>query len=105
MWPSGGAHVVDVRDVARVHAATLTPGAGPRRYLVPGHYVDSHTMFATLRALTGRRLSHIVLPAKMILPVAWAASWPKGLSRSTALRVRGAPCSPATPAIAAIRAS
>lgn len=74
MWPSGGAHLVDVRDVARVHAAALSPGAGPRRYLVPGHFVDGRTMFAKLSAVTGRRLSRVVVPAAMLLPFAWAAS-------------------------------
>jgi dihydroflavonol-4-reductase len=74
MWPSGGAHMVDVRDVAQVHAAALTAGGGPRRYLVPGHFVDGRTMFATLGALTGRRLSHTIIPASMMLPFAWAAS-------------------------------
>jgi nucleoside-diphosphate-sugar epimerase len=74
MWPTGGIHVVDVRDVARVHAAVMKPGAGPRRYLVPGHFVDGRTMFTTLHAVTGRRLPHVVMPATMMLPVAWAAS-------------------------------
>jgi hypothetical protein len=31
-------------------------------------------MFATLHAVTGRRLPHIVLPAAMMLPIARAAS-------------------------------
>lgn len=74
MWPTGGMHTVDVRDTARVLAAALAPGAGPRRYLVPGHFVDGRTTFTTLRAVTGRRLPHVVMPGAMILPVAWAAS-------------------------------
>jgi dihydroflavonol-4-reductase len=74
MWPSGGFHTVDVRDVAQVHAAVLTARRGPRRYLVPGQFVDGRTMFATLGALTGRRLSPVIVPAAMILPLAWAAS-------------------------------
>ncbi len=74
VWPRGGAHMVDVRDVARVHAAALTPGAGPRRYLVPGHFVDGRTMFTELRAVTGRRLPHMVVPATMMLPFVWAAT-------------------------------
>jgi nucleoside-diphosphate-sugar epimerase len=74
MWPSGGYHCVDVRDVARLHAAVLRPGTGPRRYLVPGHFLDGGTLFATLREVTGRRLPHVVLPAASMLPFAWAAS-------------------------------
>jgi dihydroflavonol-4-reductase len=74
VWPSGGYHTVDVRDVARVHAAVLTRGAGPRRYLVPGTYVDGRTVYATLRALTGRRLPLLVVPASSMLPLTWTAS-------------------------------
>ncbi|MGA5304084.1 NAD-dependent epimerase/dehydratase family protein [Nucisporomicrobium flavum] len=67
-WPSGGYHQVDVRDVAKLHAAVMTPGAGPRRYVVPGHHVTGETMFTTLRAVTGRRLPHVISPARMMLP-------------------------------------
>jgi dihydroflavonol-4-reductase len=74
MWPSGGYHVVDVRDVARVHAALITSGGGPRRYLVPGHFVDSSTMYGTLRALTGRRLPLLVVPSAIMLPLSWTLS-------------------------------
>ena len=74
LWPSGGFQIVDVRDVARVHAAVMRPGAGPRRYLVPGHFVDGETMYGTLRALTGRRLPHLVLPSALMLPVSWTTS-------------------------------
>jgi nucleoside-diphosphate-sugar epimerase len=74
MWPSGGYHGVDVRDVAKLHAAVLAPGAGPRRFLVPGHFIDGHTLFGTLREVTGRQLPHLVVPAGAILPVAAVAS-------------------------------
>ncbi|MEV4623498.1 NAD-dependent epimerase/dehydratase family protein [Asanoa sp. NPDC049573] len=74
VWPAGGSHVVDVREVAAVHTAVLAAGRGPRRYVVPGHHVDGQAMFAALRAVTGRRLPNRVLPAGMILPVAWAVS-------------------------------
>lgn len=74
LWPSGSFHSVDVRDVARTHAAVLTPGRGPRRYIVPGHRMDGHTFFATLRAVTGRRLPVVIQPSAAILPVAWVAS-------------------------------
>jgi len=73
-WPSGGYHQVDVRDVAKLHAAVMVPGAGPRRYIVPGHHVDGRTMFRTLQTLTGRRLPHVILPAQMMLPFSWMAT-------------------------------
>ena len=69
MWPSGGYHQVDVRDVASVHAAVMEPGRGPRRYLVPGRFLDGNTMFATIRGITGRRLPNIILPPWISLPV------------------------------------
>lgn len=74
MWPSGGYHQVDVRDVARVHAAVMESGRGPRRYLVPGHFLDGATMFGTLRAVTGRRLPSVILPSSIVLPTTWIAS-------------------------------
>ncbi|WP_433220940.1 NAD-dependent epimerase/dehydratase family protein [Dactylosporangium sp. CS-047395] len=74
MWPSGGLHVVDVRDVAAVHAAVFTQPSKPRNYLVPGHFVDGATMFATLRVLTGRRLPCLVVPAAAMLPMSWTMS-------------------------------
>lgn len=74
MWPTGGYHAVDVRDVARVHAAVLTPGAGPRRYLVPGHFLDGRTLFGILREATGQRLRYAPVPAAAMLPFAWFAS-------------------------------
>jgi dihydroflavonol-4-reductase len=48
--PSGGYGIVDVRDVAKVHAAVLEPGRGPRRYLVGGTFVP----FAEVVARVGR---------------------------------------------------
>jgi nucleoside-diphosphate-sugar epimerase len=73
-WPTGGYHQVDVREVATLHAAVLSPVTGPRRYIVPGHHVDGRTMYGTLRAVTGRRLRHLTLPARQMLPVARLAS-------------------------------
>jgi nucleoside-diphosphate-sugar epimerase len=35
---AGGWPVADVRYIADAHAAMLTPGRGPRRYLLTGHY-------------------------------------------------------------------
>jgi dihydroflavonol-4-reductase len=73
-WPRGGHHQVDVRDVTRVHAAVMARDRGPRRYLVPGRFMDGRTMFAALRAVTGRRFPHVILPPAMVLPATWLAS-------------------------------
>ena len=74
MWPTGGYHQVDVRDVAELHAAVMSAGGGPWRYIVPGNYVDGRTMLDTLRTVTGRRLRHVTLPARAMLPFTWAAT-------------------------------
>ncbi|ABP55146.1 NAD-dependent epimerase/dehydratase family protein [Salinispora tropica] len=69
IWPRGGFPVGDVRDVARLHAAVLEPGRGPRRYLGPGRYVDTQEYLRVLRRVTGRALPAIRLPATAMLPV------------------------------------
>jgi dihydroflavonol-4-reductase len=74
MWPSGGYHTVDVRDVARLHVAVMARGLGPRRYAVPGHRLDGPTLFGALRALTGRRLPYVRVPARALLPATRVAS-------------------------------
>lgn len=68
LWPRGGIHVVDARDVAAVIAAVLSPGRGPRRYVVPGHHVDGDQLFAACADVTGRRLPHLVVPARVMAP-------------------------------------
>jgi dihydroflavonol-4-reductase len=58
----GGMHIADVRDVAAVLAAVMTPGLGPRRYLVAGHYISMPDLIRTLAGLTGRRIPFATLP-------------------------------------------
>jgi nucleoside-diphosphate-sugar epimerase len=71
--PSGGLSVIDVRDVAKGHAAVLQPGRGPRRYLLGGSFLGFADLVAQLRAVTGRRVRAVTIPAGMLLPVGWAA--------------------------------
>jgi nucleoside-diphosphate-sugar epimerase len=66
LWPQGGLHVVDVRDTAAVIQAVLRPGGGPRRYVVPGHYLQGDVLYRTLAATTGRRLPHLIVPGVVI---------------------------------------
>jgi dihydroflavonol-4-reductase len=67
--PSGGSAIVDVRDVAKVHAAVLQPGRGPRRYLASGTFVLFAELIARLGAVTGRRVRAVTVSAGMLLPV------------------------------------
>jgi nucleoside-diphosphate-sugar epimerase len=74
LWTTGGFFGVDVRDVARVTAAAMTPGAGPRRYLVPGHHLEGPAFFGALREVTGRRLPYLSMPTPILLPMTWGVS-------------------------------
>ena len=58
----GGIGIIDVRDVARALAATLTPGAGPRRFMAGGDLVSLREIGAILHQLTGRRLPVLPTP-------------------------------------------
>jgi dihydroflavonol-4-reductase len=69
MAPTGGYAIVDVRDVAKVHAAVLEPGRGPRRYLISGTYVPFAELVRRLGMVTGRRLWALTVPARPLLPV------------------------------------
>ncbi len=73
-WPrtSGGVNLVDVRDVADVLAACLTPGAGPRRLLLGGHFLPWAELGALLDDLTGVRAWRAPLPKPVLMAFATA---------------------------------
>ena len=58
----GGMHIADVRDLAAVLAAVMTPGRGPRSYMVTGNYVSLPDLIRALGDLTGRRIRFLTLP-------------------------------------------
>ncbi len=62
MLTSSGVGIVDVRDVARIIAAALEPGRGPRRYMAGGHYVSWPDQAELIGALTGRPLRSVPAP-------------------------------------------
>lgn len=66
LYPRGAMHWVDVRDVARVVRAVLEPGRGPRRYVVPGHHIDTKTMYTTLARVQGRRRPYVAPPTPVV---------------------------------------
>ena len=70
----GGLPMVDVRDVAAVHAAVMEAGRGPRSYLATGEFVPFARLFELLRAATGRRLPAAPAPPARALLAAGAAA-------------------------------
>ena len=62
MTMRGGGMWVDVRDVAKVHAAVMEPGRGPRRYMITGHYIALPDLTAALREIAGHPGRIVVLP-------------------------------------------
>ncbi len=65
----GGGPIVDVRDVAAVHAAVMEPGRGPRRFMITGHYVAMPDLIAMLQQITGRRTRIVAMPDGVVLAV------------------------------------
>jgi nucleoside-diphosphate-sugar epimerase len=60
--PDGAISIVDVRDVARVHAAVMGPGTGPARYVCGGRFLPLTEYAALYRQITGRRFPVVPLP-------------------------------------------
>jgi dihydroflavonol-4-reductase len=68
MVPAGGMVMCDVRDVARLNAAVLERGRGPRRYFVPSALIEVREFLRHVEAASGRRLPTTLVPAWMVLP-------------------------------------
>lgn len=56
--------LVDVRDLARVHAGCLRRNGGPRRYLVTGEQLSMRRLLASIAALAGRRAPVGTMPPR-----------------------------------------
>lgn len=67
-WPitSGGNACVDVRDLARIFAAALAPGRGPRRYMAGGHFLRWAEEADLCERLTGRRVRRVPAPPALV---------------------------------------
>jgi nucleoside-diphosphate-sugar epimerase len=55
--------IIDVRDVGAIHAAVMTPGRGPRRYMCGGHYLTMDAYADLFRRVTGRSFPIVPVPA------------------------------------------
>ena len=69
----GGMAMVDVRDVAAVHAATMVPGRGPRRYLCGGSMAGFDEVLDLLAASSGRRIRRVRVPNRALLAMGRAS--------------------------------
>lgn len=63
----GAVPITDVRDLAAVHAALMTPGRGPRRYMAAGAFVPLAELMRQLAAAGGRRPPRGVMPPGVTL--------------------------------------
>jgi dihydroflavonol-4-reductase len=63
---SAAVSIIDVRDLGLVHAAALTPGQGPRRYLCGGHFLTMAELGSVYRRLTGRRFPVVPFPGSAL---------------------------------------
>ena len=79
IWPPGAAHFVDVRDVAACTVASLHPGLGPRRYVVPGTHARGQEFFSAIATMIGRRRPHVAPPRPVVLGLAHSMRVPNAL--------------------------
>ena len=71
--PRGRVPISDVRDVAKLHAAIIQKGQGPRRYIYPSHDVSPQEIVSSLARITERSLTTIAVPP-------WTLHWPMRLT-------------------------
>jgi len=69
---SASLQVLDVRDLARIHAAVLQPGSGPRRFMCGGHYLTSGQLAELYREIVGLPFYVVPVPGALLRSLAWA---------------------------------
>ncbi|AWS47199.1 SDR family NAD(P)-dependent oxidoreductase [Streptosporangium sp. 'caverna'] len=82
-WPitSGGAGVVDVRDLAVVLARCVEPGRGPRRFMLGGHYLTWAQLADVCDEVTGGRCRRFRVPPTVLRGAAAALDAVKLIKR------------------------
>jgi nucleoside-diphosphate-sugar epimerase len=63
---SSGISVVDVRDLARAHAALVLGRAEPGRYVIGGHFLSWREVADLIDGLTGGRVRRVRLPGALM---------------------------------------
>ena len=69
----GGMQMIDVRDVADVHAALMKPGGGARRYVCGGVMLTFDAMVDALEQGSGRHIRRIPLSPRAFRGLGWLA--------------------------------
>lgn len=80
-WPLGHLPVGDVRDTAALHARLFDEPSPPQRVFGPGHHLTTPEFVDVVRAVTGRKLPALFLPAAAMAPLSRVADvvqrgWP-----------------------------
>ncbi len=78
---SSGLSVVDVRDLARAHAALVQGRAAPGRYVVGGHFLAWREVADLIDRLTGRRVRRVPLPGALLRAAGRAGDVAKRFAR------------------------
>ena len=63
---STGLSLLDVRDLAAIHARIVEPDASNGRYLIPGTMLSWAEMVALMGDLTGRRIPRLRIPGPLL---------------------------------------
>ena len=63
---SGGAAVVDVRDLASAHVAILSRASAPSRWLLGGRFLTWEENWRTLERVTGRSIPYLPMPGLVL---------------------------------------
>lgn len=64
---TAGLTVVDVRDLADLHARLIEPGHSPRRVVAGGHLLTGRPLARAMSAASGRRVHYIPIPNTALL--------------------------------------
>lgn len=62
----GGMAMIDVRDVAELHAALMRPGLGPRRFVCGGELLGFDEIIDVLASATDRHIRRVRVPPSVI---------------------------------------
>ncbi|MGH0033075.1 MAG: SDR family NAD(P)-dependent oxidoreductase [Myxococcota bacterium] len=63
---SSGFCILDVRDLAEIHARLVDPDTPPGRYLIPGHFLSWPDTIAMMDRVTGRRVNRVRVPGALL---------------------------------------